>query len=87
MVFIWNMIRGKIGVIRYGINVSLHRSYSCAINTGDSVLITGGYYDLPHVVEYDKKGTTGRNLPQLLQGRRSHGCSAFVNDQGTKVRL
>ena len=36
--------------------------------------------------EYSETGFT-RDLPQLLQGRRDHGCSYFENEEGTKVDI
>ena len=63
----------------------LYHSLSCAINTGATVLITGGLYSPSVVVEYSESGATGRDLPQLLQGRWSHGCSYYHNQEGTKV--
>ena len=38
------------------------------------------------VDEYNEDGPTGRVLPQLLVARYDHGCTAYDNDEGTKVR-
>ena len=38
------------------------------------------------VSEYSEPGFT-RDLPQLLTGRWSHGCSYFENEEGTKVDI
>ena len=51
------------------------------------MVITGGYYSLTEVTEYSEAGPTGRDLPQLQQGRWLHGCSYFDNDEGTKVSV
>ena len=50
------------------------------------MILTGGYYSRKRVSEYSETGFT-RDLPQLLQGRRSHGCSYFENEEGTKVDI
>jgi len=61
-------------------------SSACAIDLGQTVLITGGWYDRPRVSEYTEIGFL-RDLPSLQEGRHSHGCTYFVNDQGTKTFL
>ena len=50
------------------------------------MILTGGYDFLNRVSEYSEAGFT-RDLPQLQQGRRSHGCSYFENEEGTKVDI
>ena len=50
------------------------------------MILTGGYYSPNRVSEYSETGFT-RDLPQLLQGRRNHGCSYFENEEGTKVDI
>ena len=50
------------------------------------MILTGGVYYPNRVSEYSETGFT-RDLPQLLQGRRSHGCSYFENEEGTKVDI
>ena len=50
------------------------------------MILTGGYISLNRVSEYSETGFT-RDLPQLLQGRRDHGCSYFENEEGTKVDI
>ena len=57
---------------------------ACSINLGSTVILTGGYDSPNRVSEYSETGFT-RDLPQLLQGRTSHGCSYFENEEGTKV--
>ena len=49
------------------------------------MILTGGRSP-NRVSEYSETGFT-RDLPQLLQGRRSHGCSYFENEEGTKVDI
>ena len=50
------------------------------------MILTGGVYSDNRVSEYSETGFT-RDLPQLLQGRGSHGCSYFENEEGTKVDI
>ena len=50
------------------------------------MILTGGSGSPNRVSEYSETGFT-RDLPQLLQGRRSHGCSYFENEEGTKVDI
>ena len=50
------------------------------------MILTGGFHSLNRVSEYSETGFT-RDLPQLLQGRFSHGCSYFENEEGTKVDI
>ena len=59
---------------------------ACAINLGSSVIITGGYYTLTTVSQYNEAGWL-RDLPDLQQGRWNHGCSSYNNDEGTKVGI
>jgi len=59
---------------------------ACAINIGSTVILTGGYSSRNRVSEYSESGFT-RDLPQLQQGRQSHGCSYFENEEGTKTFL
>ena len=46
----------------------------------------GGWYSYNKVSEYSESGFT-RYLPELQQGREDHGCSYFVNEEGTKVDI
>ena len=52
---------------------------------GTYVLLTGGLYTLTTVSQYNQDGWV-RDLPDLLQRRESHGCSLFVNNEGSQVR-
>ena len=56
------------------------------MNLGGSVILTGGDNQNTRqtVSEYNETGW-GRDLPDLLQGRVSHGCSSYDNDEGTQV--
>ena len=50
------------------------------------MILNGGRYSPNKVSEYSESGFT-RYLPELQQGRRSHGCSYFENEEGTKVDI
>ena len=50
------------------------------------MLITGGGYTRTTVSQYNEAGWL-RDLPDLQQGRRNHGCSSYNNDEGTKVGI
>ena len=64
----------------------MYSSAACAINLGSSVIMTGGGYttSTTTVSQYNEAGWV-RDLPDLLQGRRQHGCSSYDNDDGTQV--
>ena len=59
---------------------------ACAINLGNTVIITGDRdeKDQVKVTEYSEAGFS-RDLPPLQLGRYGHGCSYFDNDDGTTV--
>merc|ERR1712066_235474 len=59
---------------------------ACAINIGQKMILTGGFYSKNRVSEYSEDGFT-RDLPQLQQGRYGHGCTYFENEEGTKTFL
>ena len=44
------------------------------------------FYNPTRVSEYNEAGWV-RDLPDLLQGRRNHGCTYYNNDDGTKVDI
>ena len=50
------------------------------------MILTGGGFLPNRVSEYSETGFT-QYLPQLLEGRWSHGCSYFENEEGTKVDI
>lgn len=59
---------------------------ACAINTGDTVIITGGKSGQTAVSEYSEAGYL-RPLPSLQKCRYNHGCSYYENSEGTKTFL
>merc|ERR1711974_118809 len=69
-----------------GFNLEYSLVEACAINLDQKLILTGGYSYLNRVSEYSQSGFT-RDLPQLQQGRRVHGCSYFENEEGTKTFL
>ena len=78
---LWGHICKYLSLLPY-----LYCSNACAINLGSTVLLTGGYDhgSVSRVTQYCEAGFV-KDLPQLQQGRRVHGCSYFDNDEGTKV--
>ena len=51
------------------------------------MLVTGGWPNTYTTVsQYNEAGWV-RDLPQLQQGRRHHGCSSYNNAEGTKVGI
>ena len=50
------------------------------------MVLTGGRFTLTTVSQYNEAGWV-RDLPELQQGRRYHGCSSYNNDEGTKVGI
>ena len=62
--------------------------YACAIPDiiTDSVFITGGTYTLQKVSRYDMMGWV-EDLPQLTEGRNSHGCGSYLREDGTQVSI
>ena len=65
---------------------NVYFSLACAINLGSTVTITGGYFYRKLVTEYSETGFV-RALPQLQEARYGHGCSFYVNKDGTKVDI
>ena len=59
-------------------------SYVCAIDLGQSVVITGGEYTMKIVTQYYEDGSFNE-LPQLITGRYWHGCSSYVDGNGNIV--
>ena len=57
---------------------------ACAINAGQTVIVTGGGYSSTRVSEYSETGYI-KDYPDLLQGRYNHACTYYTNEQGTKV--
>ena len=58
--------------------------FSCAINLGSSVILTGGRDTLTTVSQYNETGWE-KDLPTLQTGRKYHGCAYFINSEGSKV--
>ena len=50
------------------------------------MLITGGQDTRTTVSQYNETGWQ-RDLPGLQQGRQFHGCSSYMNAEGTKVGI
>jgi len=64
----------------------INTSGSCGINEVDSTIITGGSGSRGRAVErYNEKGFVEK-LPDLKEGRNSHGCGSYESD-GKKVLL
>ena len=64
-------------------------SDACAINMGDSVILTGGvfaWYSQTKVTELRMDGSYTK-LPELNQGRYSHGCASYLDEYGNKVTI
>ena len=58
---------------------------SCAINEGDSVVVTGGWGSDKRAVRYNRAGWV-EDLPNLLTGNRYHACGHYTNNDNQKVR-
>ena len=52
--------------------------------TTDTLILTGGFDTSSTVTRYDAKGFL-EDLPSLNEGRRRHGCGAYMREDGTKV--
>merc|ERR1711874_279780 len=61
-------------------------SGACAINTGQTVVLTGGYDSPTRVSELSQSGVL-TDLPKLQQGRYGHGCSFYTNEDNIKTYL
>merc|ERR1711953_966067 len=73
------------GTSTYGFNLKYNLFGACAINIGQTVILTGGMYSKTEVSEYSETGFVD-DLPQLQEGRQNHGCSFFSNGN-TKVNF
>ena len=58
----------------------LHYCYrgACAIDMGETVIITGGFNTMKKVSQYNEN-EQHNVLPELITGRQEHGCSSYVN--------
>ena len=61
--------------------------YACAIPDleSDSVFFTGGVNTKQVVSRYDILGFVN-DLPEMIEGRSSHGCASYRRQDGTQVR-
>ena len=58
---------------------------ACSIELPESFILTGGYEtSLTKVTKYSTSGWM-EDLPELQEGRRSHGCGYFYNDDMERV--
>ena len=65
-------------------NISYCRD-ACGIDLGDSYVVTGGQ-NFQTVAQYTLAGEV-TYLADLQQGRASHACTSFKDDNGVKVSL
>jgi len=61
-------------------------SSACTIELDDQVIVTGGHYTLTRVDIYTMNGWV-RELPDLISGRRRHGCGHYFNNDNKMVLL
>merc|ERR1712241_133804 len=61
--------------------------YACAINLGTTVVITGGSASKRLVGEYNEDGFIKYLPPLQGEGRYTHGCSYYKNNEGFKTLL
>jgi len=66
----------------YGLRYSI--KLGCSIQFDDQVVLTGGQTTLRNVFYYGDTGLLG-HLPNLLDGRYSHGCTSFLNENAELV--
>jgi len=73
---------------REGFPLVYETQYACAMPDllSSSVIITGGINTKSTVTRYNMLGFV-EDLPQLLEGRSSHGCSSYLREDGTQVFL
>jgi len=69
-----------------GFHLKYNLSEACSIQFDEYVIITGGLYTYTTVSKYNSNGWV-TDLPQLITGRRSHGCSHFYSNSNTLVYL
>ena len=65
--------------------INILHSDACLINEGNTFLLTGGYGPVSTVSRYDINGWV-KDLNNLNNARKGHGCTRFTNNQGTNVR-
>jgi len=75
--------------VERGFKMKNNTNYACSIPDGEkSVVITGGYnhMTLATATRYNSDGYV-ENLPSMISGRYSHGCSGYYNDEDKLVYL
>ena len=82
-------------MIKYDPPILTACSYSCAIDDGDEVVLTGGYGCLAPDCKEDNTVTTvtryniqgeATPLPTLNTGRNNHACGTIKKSDGATVR-
>ena len=43
------------------------------------MILTGGYYSMEKVQQYNLTGSMGTDLPDLKTGRYDHGCGSYLH--------
>ena len=61
-------------------------SAACGIDLGDSYVVTGGWHSPQKVAQYTLSYEV-TYLADLQQGRRTHACTSFIDDNGVTVSL
>ena len=71
---------------RYGIYIYLYHRWACSIPDKDTntFVVTGGKETSGKVSRYNQNGWQ-EDLPDLKNGRWSHGCSNFVSGESETV--
>ena len=66
----------------------IFHSGACGFNLGigTQLIISGSEHEALAVTAYDETGFLA-DLPSLNPGRQGHGCSYFINRNGTKVNM
>ena len=66
-------------------NISYFR-IACGIDLGDRYVVTGVWQQWQRVAQYTLTGEV-TYLADLQQGRYSHACTSFLDDNGVTVSL
>jgi len=71
-----------------GFNMHYKTRSACSIpdEATNTLIITGGHYTLRKCDRYNSDGWL-ETLPSLKQGRRNHGCGAYLEEGGEQVFL
>ena len=60
---------------------------ACGIRiSDDEYIVTGGYFPMAVVSSYDQNGWK-YDLPQMNQGRNSHGCQSYIQNNQLVIQL